>query len=490
MSEAPQDWREALDLAAHLGLLPADRAKRLASSPPADLDATSLATASGLSLPEAESLLRLAPSLRTKATPGHASRGFGSLASDLARIVAEDPPDPGVRPRPVVLTLRTDENPPRKWRFSAPASVLIGRSLNAHVRLDDTHISGSHAVIEVTCVGCRIRDLRSANHTHVNDGRVDARDLQDGDVILVGRTRLRVTVRGVAASTTWIGELPEEPDVPGYHIETRLGGGGQGVVWLAREQAEGNRQVALKTFRAPLLLDERERDRRVKHFLREAMVAPAFRHRHVVELYSAGWANQTVYVAMEYVPGGDLGSFVGPSGRLPWRVACRFVAQALEAMAAAHARKLVHRDLKPENLLLTAASPEGDIKVADLGLAKNFTLAGLSGFTATGICAGTIEYMPPEQFLDYKYVSPPSDVYSLGAVLFRLLTGRGVHGGALGGVEELLSALEAPVPPVLSIERAVPPTVAAVVDRALLREPALRYDDAGRMLEALRAAMG
>lgn len=492
MADVRPTWEEALDLAVRLGMIPADRAAQLAGTVTGAtvMDAASLAASAGVPESAMDALFRLATSLSAKGPADDVppASGLTDLAADLQiESHAPGPADGVAAPKPVELTLRTRDAAPHRWHFTSPATVLIGRSQRAHVHLEDTHASGVHAVIEVTGLGCRIRDHGSANKTYVNQKVVEVCELAHDDEIRVGRTTLDVSIRATPPSTTRLPAPSMDPEIPGYAIETLLGSGAQGFVYLAKDLGRGGRLVALKTFRLPYGFHEGECEKRAKYFLREAMLAPAFRHPHVVEVHAAGLAGRTIYVVMEYVAGGDLGAYLKRNGPLPCAVACRFALQALEAMAAAHERNLVHRDLKPENLLLTRPAPDGDVKVADLGLAKNFVLAGLSGFTESGTCAGTIEYMAPEQVLDFKYVGPAADVFSLGATLFRLLTGRGMYGA--DGVRDILQILDTPIPAIASVRSDVPPGIAAVVDRALQREPARRYEHAGQMREALIAAL-
>lgn len=498
MDDARRPWRQALELAVRLGILAPDQGGLLAQTlgGASEAEAASLTLSAGVPANVMDSLLSLAkalaarpdlPSQETLVTP----RGMETLASDL--VVHLDDPAPADAvpgPEPVKLTLTIPGPASQKWQFAGPASVLIGRSPRAHVRIEDTHVSGVHAVIEITGLGCRLRDVQSANHTFVNGKRIDLHELVDGDEVRVGRTTLRVLLRSTPPSTTQRPAPSLDPVIPGYTIETLLGKGAQGQVFLAHELANEGRLVALKTMTLPYILDDRECGRRVKYFLREAMIAPAFRHPRVVEFYRAGVAGRSLYVVMEYLAGGDLGSLLRKTGPLSCAQACRFVLQALDAMSAAHSRNLVHRDLKPENFILTQASVEADLKVGDLGLAKNFILAGLSGFTESSVCGGTIEYMAPEQLTDFKYVGPPADVFSLGAVLFRLLTGRGVYEAATGKAEDLAMVLEASIPPLASVRTEVPAPIAAVVDRALRREPSQRFEDAGLMRCALQTAIG
>lgn len=208
---------------------------------------------------------------------------------------------------------------------------------------------------------------------------------------------------------------PAHPiDLPGYTILGELGRGGMGVVYKAR-QDRLNRTVALKTIRSGELASEEE----VQRFLAEANAAARLDHPHIVPILEIGEHGGLHYFSMGFVDGRTLQAEL-TDGVLAPGEAARLMRTLAEAVAYAHDQGIVHRDLKPANVLLDA---NGKPKITDFGLAKQ--VEADTAITATGQVLGTPSYMPPEQAAgESAHIGPHSDVYSLGAILYALLTGR------------------------------------------------------------------
>jgi serine/threonine-protein kinase len=202
-----------------------------------------------------------------------------------------------------------------------------------------------------------------------------------------------------------------------YHIERKLGSGGMGTVYLARH-AETGETVALKTL-SPTLAREAGF---VERFNREIRSLEQLTNPHVVQLLDSGVDGETYFYAMEYVSGETLTDRLRRERRLPWREAVEIALQVCSALKAAHDAGIIHRDLKPSNLLL---DEHGRVKLTDFGVAQLFAAGKL---TVTGGIIGTAEYMSPEQAAG-KRVTKRSDLYSLGAVLYIMLTGRPPYTG-------------------------------------------------------------
>ena len=205
-----------------------------------------------------------------------------------------------------------------------------------------------------------------------------------------------------------------------YVIERQLGGGGMGQVVAARHE-QLNRRVAIKFLHAQLLDDRQV----VERFLREARAAVALRNEHVVSVIDVGTLEDGApYMVMEYLEGLDLEQILDRDGPLPVDLAIEYVLQACVALAEAHGVGFVHRDIKPSNLFL-ATAVDGDplIKVLDFGIAKAMFDDAAKHLTDTGTALGTPLFMSPEQVRDTKDVDHRTDIWSLGAVLYQLLTG-------------------------------------------------------------------
>ena len=197
-----------------------------------------------------------------------------------------------------------------------------------------------------------------------------------------------------------------------YLLSGLLGAGGMAEVFLAHDRILG-RDLALKVLKEHYAKDERF----VGRFQREARSAAALNHQNVVQIYDQGRAEDgRYYIAMEYVPGGSLEDLILRRGPLGPSEATRLASQVAEALHAAHIRGIVHRDVKPQNVLLDEA---GHAKVADFGIAL---AASRTSTLRTNLLFGTPSYMSPEQGMGER-VGPESDLYSLGVVLYEMLTG-------------------------------------------------------------------
>ncbi|MEW5738264.1 MAG: serine/threonine-protein kinase [Myxococcota bacterium] len=204
------------------------------------------------------------------------------------------------------------------------------------------------------------------------------------------------------------------PQVPGYELLELLGKGGMGEVWKAR-QLSLNRVVALK-----VLPEKFARDTEfVKRFEKEATALAALSHPNIVQIIDRGQAGDHVFFTMELVPGINLRELMN-NQKLSVRDALRIGSQVARAIDYAHEQKVVHRDLKPENILVDA---RGHVKIADFGLAGMHGSERDISLTATAVAMGTVNYMAPEQRRDAKHVDHRADLYSLGVILYEMLTG-------------------------------------------------------------------
>lgn len=274
------------------------------------------------------------------------------------------------------------------------------------------------------------------------------------------------------------------PQVPEqYEVLEKLGDGGMGSVYRARHRRL-NREVALKVLPPDRML----RATAVARFEREMQAIGQLNHPHIVAAYDAGIAAGRHYLAMELIEGPTLGDLVELCGSLEPADACELIRQAALGLAQAHAQGIIHRDVKPSNLMLIQGE-DGvcRVKVLDLGLALlGDREAGQSGLTSAGEMMGTLEYMAPEQGEDSRRVGPAADLYSLGATLYKLLSGDRPYGREQFDTPlKLMRALALENPPSIASKRRLPPALTALVDRLLDRDPSARAESAAEVAAAL-----
>lgn len=267
-----------------------------------------------------------------------------------------------------------------------------------------------------------------------------------------------------------------KPTLGRYEISGELGRGAMGVVYKG-EDPKIHRTVAIKTLR----LSEFEEDvvgELKERFFREAESAGLLAHPNIVTIYDCGEEHDLAYIAMEYLEGEDLEAFTKKGSLLPLRDTLRVVAHVAEALDYAHSRNIVHRDIKPANIMRLKETK--DIKVTDFGIARITT----SSKTKTGVVLGTPSYMSPEQVAARK-VDGRSDIFSLGVLLFEMLTGqKPFEAEDLTSLMYKIARESHPAP--RSINPKIPQVVEKIIDKALEKEPEKRYQKAGLMAEHLR----
>jgi len=233
---------------------------------------------------------------------------------------------------------------------------------------------------------------------------------------------------------------------------------------------------------SPLVADDPAFRARFQH---ESLLAAAIEHPSVLPVYDTGEADGRLYIAMRLIDGTDLREAIGRSGGLHPARAVKILASVADALDAAHARGLVHRDIKPANILLARPGEPGEhAYLSDFGLSKRLASAGQ---TKTGEVVGTVDYMAPEQWRGDR-VDGRADVYALGAVLFEALTGS-VPYARDSDVAKLYAHLNDPVPAPSSVKPGTPPTLDAVVTRAMAKDPDERFPSAGDLGRAAGAAL-
>jgi serine/threonine protein kinase len=265
-----------------------------------------------------------------------------------------------------------------------------------------------------------------------------------------------------------------------YRVIEPLGSGGMAIVYRARDKLL-DRDVALKVLRHHFADDEEF----VERFKREAKIAAALSHPNIASVHDLGKTqNGNYYMAMEYVPGGTLRDRIRKGPLSPIEAAAIAI-QVAQALKTAHALGTIHRDIKPQNIILTKA---GVVKVADFGIAR---AAALSEITREGLVLGTEHYMSPEQAKGAP-VGPRSDLYSLGVVLYEMLTGKLPHeaDGPLLGSTTLPKRLSSHPRPPKEINPFVPERLSTTTVRLLSKDPERRYRDASSLIADLEKARG
>ena len=426
----------------------------------------------------------------------------------------------------------------RSFVFDRHDTFVVGRSRFVHCPMpEDMALSRDHFMIEINPPLCELRDLGSTNGTFVNNQRVERTRLSSSDLIAAGQSVFRVwmeqtslfgsdegspaasshlqvhvppgircsgcgtpapqniTVAGFveeaeddAAEVEWwcslcrseAAALPQP--VPHYTTLREIGRGAMGVVYLARHNKTGA-IVALKLITPETATTRTAIDR----FYREMSVISQLRHPNIVEFFEQGKERGQFWFAMEYVAGTNLEALAKQQpGRYPIKLACRLTCQTLKGLEQAHKLGFVHRDIKPENVLIAHTSDELIAKISDFGLAKSFRGVGLSGLTFSGEMRGTIPFMPPEQMLDFKTVTPLADLYATAATLYYMLTCNYIYDEPTGSNDLIRMLLEEPPVPIRQRRPDISPELAAVIAKCLARDPKDRYPDATLMRRALK----
>jgi tRNA A-37 threonylcarbamoyl transferase component Bud32 len=274
-----------------------------------------------------------------------------------------------------------------------------------------------------------------------------------------------------------------------YRVAEQIGSGGMGVIYLAEHLGLG-KQVAIKILREDLARDKKQ----VTRFHREAMAAAAIGHPNIVTVTDYGVIDDGgAFIVMERLRGGDLRTVLARYGAMQPRRCSKIARQVLQAIAAAHAQGIVHRDLKAPNIFLIEEDDEEVVKLLDFGISKLLAPLGqtdASGLTSASLVMGTPQYLAPEQAHGDADVDHRADIYSLGVVLYEMLTGDLPFRGRTAFEVMMKHDSEAPVPP--SRRRPdleIPLELDQIVLKAMEKDAADRFASADAMLEALDAAM-
>lgn len=389
-------------------------------------------------------------------------------------------------------------------RFEDPNIYIAGYSDRCELRIssDDVEVSSEHFMIEVNPPRAWIRDLGSHSGTYVNDERLDCqeqqrviRELQCGDQIRAGKTVFRFNIAddGLSASDVYVvfkstkdAAASEDAgfvapyEVPGFELKSQSISGTMGSVFEAVETATGKR-VILKTITPVVAISTY----RMNQIRRELEFIGEFDHPNVASFVASGEFSHGFFIATERNEGGNLKTMVKELGR-PFieDEAIPLVLEALKGLEYIHSKGIAHGDLKPSNLLLD--KDRRSVCIGDIRLVKCYVNAGLSRLTMTEESGGSLHFMPVDQFVNYKYSKPIADIWSMGATLYRLLTGKYPF-NFRDEVDDARVMLSEHVLPLNNRGRQFPPGLANIVDKAVARDPSERYQSARDFREALEA---
>ncbi|MFY7876820.1 MAG: serine/threonine-protein kinase, partial [Pirellula sp.] len=239
---------------------------------------------------------------------------------------------------------------------------------------------------------------------------------------------------------------------------------------------------AIKFLKPQSDLSEMDRAR----FVREMEITLNMQHNALIRCVDCGDENGQLFIVMDYCTGGNLHELLKRSGKLKVRRAVRLMDRLLAGVDFAHEKGIVHRDLKPSNILLHKDANDKYLpKISDFGLAKSYLQAGESGMTVNGAVGGSCAYLPKEQLTNFRFVSPQSDVWSLGAILYECLTLK-LPRPMEKGSDPIRTILESKIVPLQELMPELHPEVIKFVMKCLAREPEQRYQDAGAMRTALK----
>lgn len=334
----------------------------------------------------------------------------------------------------------------KSFKFDGSRSIVLGRSRASDAQLLDKHVSRSHCRFDFDQDEIFVVDLDSSSGTYVNGKRISRKTLSPGDTITVGGTQLRYDVAAIEDDSTLILPAAAKPDrtpaggqknelqhlvgqyVDRYEVLRRLANGASGTVFQARDSKE-DRLVSLKVIYPQFYKTQDEMQKLVS--VLSSM--PRVDHDNIAQMFDAGMTDRYCWIASEYVPGQSLGLIldVMRSGKTfdnDWELALRVAIHVGRALQAAHRNGLVHSNIKPSKIVLR--STDNVIKLMDLTLGEALRGTLTETITRPGQLVGDVEFMAPERTRNVASVDIRADVYSLGATVYALLTGRYLFEGA------------------------------------------------------------
>lgn len=383
-------------------------------------------------------------------------------------------------------------------------TCVIGRRSSCDLVLRVDSVSREHCHIDAKDGAYWIYDNGSSNGTLLNGLRIEKAKLVHGDVITLDKITLEYLEDSDTHGTReMIREfvVQKRPDaeqtytttnsligktLKHYKVLSVVGEGGMALVYKARDERNGQ-IVALKVLKRGETVDQEN----LQRFLKEFKTGSKLNHPNIMQVYEIGEVEGTYFIAMEYINGSSLQEILDEKGRLSQEGTLKIGIQVAKALEFAFSQRIIHRDIKPENILI---SREGEVKITDLGLAKELKKYVSINITKTGEGIGTLHYMSPEQVESTRDVDQRADIYSLGATLYECLCGQPPFDEV--GVWKFVEAINEKPPP--NLNERVPnlnPAVWPVVQRALAKRPEERQQtptdfrqDLERLLETVTAS--
>jgi serine/threonine protein kinase len=377
------------------------------------------------------------------------------------------------------------------------APLLLGRSRHAETRLEDPGVSRVHCEIQLEDGQVLVNDLDSAGGTFINGQRISEQILRPGDVLQIGETRMRLQTSTAVSDDE---DTPVEAAEGGsrlprlsadhlhelsggvlshYRIGRQIGRGQSGLVFQASDFKD-DRTVALK-----VLWPGMSNNAELRRFVRTVKTLVPLKHPNIVQFRGAGKTGLYCWLAMEYVEGESLEQVierVGVAGMVDWRVAFQSAIHLARALEYAHEQGIIHRNITPRNVLVQKADKVA--KLGDLMLAKALEGTLAEQITRPGEILGDLRYMAPERTRGTSDIDGRSDLYSLGALMYALLTGRPPFDAATLVDKITKIRNEAPVPP-RKYQMSIPGQCEGVVMKLLAKRPDERYETATDLLHEL-----
>ena len=340
--------------------------------------------------------------------------------------------------------------------------ITMGRQSSCDVQILDNMSSRAHCQIRRDGKLYSLVDLGSRNGTHLNDKKVSERQLVFGDRVRIGEAEYKLVKE--------TGDVELKDLLSKYDVMEKIGEGGMGIVFKANQRSM-NRIVALKI----LSPKYSSKQRFVDQFIKEARAAGALNHPNIIQVHDVGTENDIHYFSMEYVEGPTCMQVLRSQGTIKVPEALEITRQTAKALEYAHSQRLIHQDIKPDNIMIGL---NNQVKLADLGISKTFD--EVESEEGPKRVMGTPHYMAPEAALGKK-IDHRVDIYSLGATLYHLLTGKTPYTGT-SATEVLKAHVMDPLPAIQDINPDVPEDVCALVERLVAKKADLRYQSATEVL--------